>query len=217
MQRAGYADAGTPVQKARHRLHVERGRHDDDTQIASRKPGLSRKRQPDVGVNAALVEFVEHDGREVREQRIPLQARGENAFGDDEQPGVSDEVLFESNLPANLAPERPAPLVGDTPRDGAGGDSPRLQQDDRTRVDERWWNPRGLAGAGRGREHHSAPACERLAHLTEVRVNGKRWRGRRWGQSRGPREEPAHPGRGRESDGTPPPDRWSCRPTECVF
>ena len=36
-------------------------------------------------MDAALVKLVEHDGAEFGEQRIALQARGQNAFGDDQQ------------------------------------------------------------------------------------------------------------------------------------
>ena len=67
------------------------------------------------------------------QQRIGLQARGQDAFGDDEQPGRGAEAAVEADLPADLAAERPAALVGDPRRDRARRDAPRLQQDDADR------------------------------------------------------------------------------------
>ena len=101
-------------------------------QIVARAPGLPRQRDREIGVDAALVKLVEDDGAEVGEQRIALQPRGQDAFGDDEQPRVGAEAALEADLPADLAAERPAALVGDPRGDRARGDAPRLQQDDGT-------------------------------------------------------------------------------------
>ena len=99
-------------------------------------------------MNASLVEFVEDDGREIGEQRILLKARRQDAFGHDEQPRVASEALFESDLPANFAAEGPLAFVCDAPRNGARRHTARLKEDDRSRIDQRRRNARGLAGAG---------------------------------------------------------------------
>ena len=71
--------------------------------------------------------------REVAQQRILLQARGQDAFGDDEQPRVGGELALEADVPADLAAERPAALVGDAPRHRSRRHPPRLQQHDAAR------------------------------------------------------------------------------------
>ena len=88
MHASGHVDDRAAVEKRRHRGRVERRRHDDDPQVVARAPGLPRQRDREVGVDAALVKLVEDDRAEVGEQRIGLQARGQHAFGDDEQPRV---------------------------------------------------------------------------------------------------------------------------------
>ncbi len=116
VKRARHVHDGRITEKARDRLHVERRRHHDDAQIVPRKPRLTRQRKPEVGVNASLVELVEDDRREVREQRILLKARRQYPFGDDEQTRIARRTLVEADLPADFAPERP---LGAPPRSGA--------------------------------------------------------------------------------------------------
>ena len=104
--------------------------------------------------------------REIGEQRIGLQARGQDAFGDDEQPRVGAEPAIEAHLPADLAAEGPAALVGDARGDRPRGHASRLQQDDGTVGDERRRHARGLSGAGRGGDDRGARAgarCRRSA------------------------------------------------------
>ena len=94
----------------------------------------------EIGVNASLVELVEDDGGEVGEQRIALQPRGQDAFGDDQQPGVGAEAAVETHLPADLAANRPAAFFGDARGNRPRGDAARLQQDERTVGRERGRN-----------------------------------------------------------------------------
>ncbi len=174
VQGAGHVHDGRIAEKARDRLDVERRRHHDDAQIVAREPRLPRERKPEVGMNASLVKFVEDDRREIREQRILLKARRQNAFGDDEEPRVSRETLFESDLPADFAAERPLAFFCDAPRNGARSHTARLQQNDRSGIDQRRWNARGLAGAGRRRQHDRPASRERVANIRDVRVNNQR-------------------------------------------
>ena len=117
-------------------------------------------------MNAALVKLVEDDGREIGEERIGLQPRGQDALGDDEQPGVGAEPAVEAHLPADLAAERPAALVGDARGDRTGGHAARLQQDDRAVGDERGRDARRLAGAGRRGDDRGARAPEVVDDLS---------------------------------------------------
>ena len=125
-------------------------------------------------MNASLVELVEDDRREIGEQRILLEARRQYAFGHDQQPCVSGETLFESDLPANFAPDRPLALFRDAPRNGTRGYTARLQENDWSRVDQRRWNSCGLACAGRSGYHYCPAPFERVANIRDVRVNNQR-------------------------------------------
>src|SRR5260221_327213 len=77
-----------------------------------RVDGLLRQRDRQVRVDAAFVNLVEDDGAEIRQQRIGLQPRGQDAFGDDEQARRRAEVAVEPHLPADFAAESPAALRG---------------------------------------------------------------------------------------------------------
>ena len=70
--------------------------------------------------------------RKCGEERILLQPRGQDAFGGDQQPRVARPNRRSNRTcqPTSRA-DRPAALVRDALRDGARGDAPRLQQDDR--------------------------------------------------------------------------------------
>ena len=87
---------------------------------------MPHQREAEIGVDAALVELIEHDGREIGKERILLKARGQDAFSDNEHPRVAAEAPFEPNLPADLTSDRPPLLPGDPARDGAGGKASRL-------------------------------------------------------------------------------------------
>ena len=174
MQPAGHVDDRAVVEKRRHRARVDRRRHDDDPQVVARAPRLPRQRDREIGVDAALVELVEDDGGEVGEQRIALQPRGQDAFGDDEQPRVGAEAAVETHLPADLAADRPAALLGDARGNRPRGDAARLQQDERTVGGERRRNPRRLAGAGRGGDDRGARPPDAVDDLPEEVIDRKR-------------------------------------------
>ena len=218
MQRPRHTDNRCVVQKSRNRLDVEGRRHHDDTQIGASEPRLTREREAKIGMNASLVKLVEDDRGEIRQERILLEPRRQDPFGDDEQPRVAGGSLLESDVPAHFTPERPFPLFRNTPRNRARGHAARLQQNERTRVDQGWRNPGGLARAGRRREHHSAPARERVADVRDVLVNdqrGERSQRPQRRRSRAPREARGRPDRGRGNADRLRRDRSSCRRTGC--
>src|SRR5439155_38827 len=82
---------------------ITRRRHHHNPQIAPRPPRLPRQRDCQVRVHTALVKLVEHDGREVGEQRVGLQAGGQDSLGDDEEARLRAESALEAHLPADLA------------------------------------------------------------------------------------------------------------------
>ena len=74
-----------------HFAGVESCGHDDDGQIVACKRGLTGQRDGQIRVDAALVEFIEHDDGEVAQQRIALQARGEDSLRGHQEPGSTGE------------------------------------------------------------------------------------------------------------------------------
>ena len=174
MRPARDVDHRAAVEKRRHRLRLQRRRHHDDAQVVARAPGLTREREREIGVDAALVKLVEHDRREVAEQRIALQAGGQDAFGDDEQPRVRAEAALEPDLPADLAAKGPAALACDPRRDRARRDPPRLQQDHPAVGQQRRRHTGRLAGAwGRG-DHRGARTADAIDDLIEERIDRER-------------------------------------------
>ena len=132
----------------------------EDAEIVARHPRLFRKREPEVGVHAALVKLIDDERGDIAQQRILLQVRGQDAFGDDEQP----RVLRESGA-----------------RNGCASRS-RGQRSSRARrrcVAPWRARPRGAAAAtARGRDR-SAPAarawsCRRPARRSARRRDGDR-------------------------------------------
>ena len=55
--------------------------------------GVERQRQPEVAVEAALVDLVEQHRRDAGELGIGLDAVEEDAFGQDEDPGALPTLL----------------------------------------------------------------------------------------------------------------------------
>ena len=155
---AGHVDDGTAPEESRHGTRVEGRRHHNDAEVVSSPPGLLRQRDRQVGVNASLVKFVEDDRLKVRQERVVLQPRGQDAFGHHEQPRVAGEAPLEPDLPADLAANRPAALLGDARRDGPRSHAARLQQDDAAR------RPRARAA--------HASSCPRLAAATTTTAAG---------------------------------------------
>jgi len=120
------------------------------------------------------VKFIQHYGGEVREQWVVQQTRRENALGDHEQTRFPGEAALEPDLPADLAAQHPPPFLGDASGHCARSDTPRLQQDERPRLDERGRDSRGLAGAGRCDEHNGTISPQGVAHARDVWVDGQR-------------------------------------------
>ena len=78
----------TIVKELRDRLGIERRRHHHDDEVgANVPPDFSQECQGQVGVQAALMELVEHHGADGLEEGIGQQLPVENALSLDPQPG----------------------------------------------------------------------------------------------------------------------------------
>jgi len=99
---------------------VEGRRHDHQPEIVSRLHGLPRERNAQVGVDAALVEFVEDDRAESRQEGVLLETRGENALRGNQQARRIGELALHAHVPADVPADDPALFHRDTPGDGPG-------------------------------------------------------------------------------------------------
>ena len=171
---------------------------------------IRRSSRASHGVDAALVKLVEDDGRESGEQRVGLQARGQDPFGDDEDARLRAESALEAHLPADLAAERPPVLVGDARRNRARGDASGLQQDDRAVPHERRRHARRLSGA-RGRGDDGGPrAAHVIDYLVDVGIDRK-------GDHSGPTGEFQRPQSSRRRASRPQPTRYMRYCAACVL
>ena len=116
---AGAADDRGVAEELRDRLGFERGGHHDEHQV--RPDGLAHlaeQRDGQVGVQAALVELVQHDAADAFEERVVEQLPREDALGHDVQARLGGDLSLEADLVADLAAELPAVLLGDALRRG---------------------------------------------------------------------------------------------------
>src|SRR5439155_7899029 len=110
---------------------VECGGHDDQQKIrANAGADLAEKRDRQVGVDAALVEFVEDDGADAGEKRIVDELACEDSFGHDPQARAWAYPALKANVVADLVADLPRILLGDALCDGACGDAARLEEEE---------------------------------------------------------------------------------------
>ena len=136
---------------------VEGGRHHHEAQVRTQRGAhLQREREPEVGLQPALVELVEDDAADAGQVGIGLQHPGEDAFGDDLDAAAGDALA--ADAVADAAPRALAEVLGQPLGGGAGGDPARLQHQDAALdagFEQVERHAGGLAGAGRGLEHRA--------------------------------------------------------------
>ena len=179
MRPAGNRDRRTAIEIAGDGIRVHGGRHHDDAEIVARQPGLPGQREPEIRVDAALVELVEDDRPKAGEERILLQPGRQDAFGGQQHPGVRTELPLEADVPADFAAERPAALVGDAARDRPRRDASRLQHDDRAVRGERGRHARRLARTWRRRQHQRPSLPDEREDFRDESVDRQRGHSRR--------------------------------------
>jgi hypothetical protein len=170
---------------------VEGGRHDDDRQVG---PGaaleLAQEREAEVAVEVALVELVEHDDADLTQLGVGVELAREQALGDEAQAGRGGGGGLEADLVADTAADWFADALGDPLGRHAGGDPPRLQDQDlalgagEAGVEEGERDAGGLAGAGRGLDDERAAAAESAEHGGQDRVDRELGAGRGHGARR---------------------------------
>ena len=91
---------------------------------------VQAEREPEVGLQAALVEFVEDHAGHALQCRIVLQHPRQHAFGDD----LDHRVRARPGIEPRAVPDPSADVLGQQPghatRHGAGRNAARLKHDD---------------------------------------------------------------------------------------
>ena len=141
----------------------ERGAHDDDSQIGPHGlPQADEHAEDEVHFDRAFVELIDHDGADVLERDIVEQPAQQDAGRHDDEPRIARDAFVESDLVADFGPEFAISQVGDSPGDGAGGESAGLDEDDplvgRQVVEDGGRDEGCFARAGRGRDDDRAGA-----------------------------------------------------------
>ncbi len=164
MQSAANFDLWTIAEEPGDRRRIECGRHDQQLEIGAHV-GLQAtgNRQRQIGVECALVEFVEHDHADLLQQRIVVQHTNQQALGQHEDACVAASLSLKTDLIADLAPQGCPAFIGHPPRGGTSGETARLQHENlslasQSGVQQRRWNAGRLAGPGRARRTAQLPS-----------------------------------------------------------
>jgi hypothetical protein len=168
------------AQPARHVGRGNRGRHDQDAQVRPRLAlHASRHRQRQIRVQAALVELVEHDRADVRQERIVLQHAHDEPFGHDQDARARRALTVEAHVETDLVADLPAALARNAPRRRPRGDAARLEHQDEPlardpRVEERRRHARRLPRAGGRAQHGARMRAQGRDDLGQDRVDRQR-------------------------------------------
>ena len=149
------------AQQTRQALAFEGGGHQQDFQrllVAKQLAAVKAQGQRQVGVEAALVEFVEDQQAHAIQCRVVLQAASENAFGDHFDAGIGANLAVETNAIPDGLPDLLAQLTGQSFRCGTRRQTTRLKHEDGLPIEpgfieQRQGHAGGFTGAGRCFEH----------------------------------------------------------------
>ena len=148
-------------QQPGHRRSVQGGGHDHQPQVLPQQalhvPG---KGQPQIGIEAALVELVEDHRADARERRVREGHAGEHPLRHHLDPGAGRDQGLEADAQADPLPHPLAQALGHPRRRRPGGQTAGFQQDDPPvlgpgGIHQRQGHTGGLARAG-GRHQHRA-------------------------------------------------------------
>ena len=180
-QRIGLARAFDPRRVAEQPpepLAVERRRHGEDPQIgAKRARGVERQRQPEVAVEAALVDLVEQHRRHAAEFGISLEPCQEHAVGHRDEPRRLADLAVEPGGITNARPRHLAAFARDIFGRGARGEAPRDEQQHLSvaprLVEQRRRDARRLARARRRDQQRARSLAKRGEQGVQYAVDGQ--------------------------------------------
>ena len=174
-------DDGTAIQQRRHARAIQRRRHDENTQVVAQALlTIARQRQPQVGVQRPLVEFVEQDRGDTIERGISEDHAVEHTLGDNLDAGARTHLGAKPRPQADGAARRLSKGPRHPIRRPARRDAPRLQHQDFAsgeprRIQQRQWQSRRLSRPRWRDKHGRGARGEGGAHFGQHGIDGK-WR-----------------------------------------
>ncbi|CRM08189.1 hypothetical protein [Pseudomonas sp. 24 E 13] len=121
------------IQQAGEALAFEGGGHQQDFQrllITKQLAAIEAQGQRQVGVEAALVKFVEDQQAHAVQRRVVLQATGEDAFGDHFDTRVGADFAVEADAVANGLTDLFTQLAGQPLGGGPRSQAPGFEHQD---------------------------------------------------------------------------------------
>mmetsp|Transcript_3541 Transcript_3541/g.14176 ORF Transcript_3541/g.14176 Transcript_3541/m.14176 type:complete len:300 (-) Transcript_3541:1674-2573(-) len=109
---------------------VQRRRHQDDPQRGPVREHVPQQDEQKVGIERSLVNLVDDDVRDAREQRVLREPSKQHAGGDEQDPRRLGRDALQTNLVPDaraLGAELFASFLRDSRSHGRGGDAPRLR------------------------------------------------------------------------------------------
>ena len=167
------------AQQRRHPRAVERRRHDQELQIlAQALLRVARQRQAEIGIERALVEFVEQHRGDAVERGIVEHQPGEHALGHHLDARALGNLRAEAHAQADGVADLLVQRRRHARGGGAGGEPARLQHEDLLvprpgLVEQHQRHARGLAGAGRRHQHGGVVRGQRGGEVAERAVDGE--------------------------------------------
>ena len=177
---AGALDHRRVVEKLTHARAIERRRHHQELELGAQALlHVARERQAEVGIERALVEFIEYDGGDVGERGILENEAGEHAFGHHFGARGGGDFGAETHAVADACADGFVKRRGHARGRGPRRQPARLEHDELfprrprfRRQHERY--PRGLAGARRRDQHRRMCRAQRSGQFRQRRIDGKR-------------------------------------------
>ena len=148
-------------QERSHSRAVERRRHDEEAQVLAQGAlRVEREGETKIGVERALVELVEQNGRHAFERGVIEDHAGKHALGHDLDAGALRHEARQPHAQADRLADFLSQSRGHARGGGAGGETARLDEDEALAlrpglVEERERDAGGLARAGRGDQHRA--------------------------------------------------------------
>ena len=176
------------AEEGRDRARVEGRRHDEDAKVRPEAlADVERECQAEIRLEVALMELVEDDERDAVERGVSLKASGENAVGDDLDPGHRRDPAFVTGrdadgLPDTLAEECRHPRGSSAGRDPTGFEQEHVATIHPRLTQQAEGNDRCLACARLSLEDRSADRGERGAEFIDDLFDRKAGRSQLWAQ-----------------------------------
>ncbi len=172
-------DDGRTPKECRDARTVDGRGHDQDLQVlAQALLRVARKCEAEIGVERALVEFVEQHRGDALQFRIVEDQPREHALGDDLDPGLGRYLRAEAHAQAHRLTGAFAECLRHPVGGGARRDPARLEHEDLARRPrlalKHQRHARGLAGTRRRDQHRDVAHAQRGGQRRQRIVDGKR-------------------------------------------